>query len=142
MKGERFRLRQRVVADARRMGIKAAARAHGYTRNTVCKWIRWDVPGCLPTLKGFSWAPKICVDAKQLCDVIRSLVFVAYADELSTTYATRIAAVVSEHLRFCDVDFVGIEWHRVAIRLVLAPFQSYSPSSWQGMAIPRPDRSC
>ena len=60
MKGERSRLRQRVVADARRMGIKATAREHGCSRNTVRKWLRRDVPGCSPALKGLSRAPKSC----------------------------------------------------------------------------------
>ena len=208
MKGERFRLRQRVVADARRMGVKAAARAHGCARNTVRKWLRRDVPGCSPALKGLSRAPKscphktpaeveaevvrlrkmtgygaerlkrefnlpcgqkaiqriirqrgltrprkkkhatkkslrevkkgwrlfeqICVDTKHLCDipqywpqmtglglprfqytardVTSGLVFVAYADEISKTYATLFSAVVSEHLRDCGVDLAGIEW--------------------------------
>ena len=60
MKGERSRLRQRVVADARRMGIKATVREHGCSRNTVRKWLRRDVPGCSPALKGLSRAPKSC----------------------------------------------------------------------------------
>ena len=75
---------------------------------------------------------QICVDTKYLCDipqywpqmtgmdlprfrytardVTSGLVFVAYADDISKTYATLFSAVISEHLRFCGVDLAGIEW--------------------------------
>ena len=43
-------------------------------------------------------------------DVTSGLVFVAYADEISKTYATLFSAVISEHLRGCGVDLAGIEW--------------------------------
>lgn len=40
MKTDRYLLRQKLVAHARTHGIKATARAFGYSRNTVRKWLR------------------------------------------------------------------------------------------------------
>ena len=208
MKGDRYKLRQWVVAHARQHGIKAAARAYGCSRNTVRKWVRRHQSRHLSTLRGHSRAPKscphktspeaeaevirlrqqtgygaerlkrmydlpcgqkaiqriirqrglarsrkkkhvtklhlrevkkewslfqqICVDTKYLDDlplywtemmrlklprfqytardVTSGLVFVAYADDLSKTYATIFSAIVSEHLRLCGVDLGTVEW--------------------------------
>ena len=43
-------------------------------------------------------------------DVTSGLAFVAYADDLSKTYATIFSAFVSEHLRLCGVDLATVEW--------------------------------
>jgi transposase len=60
MKGERFLLRQRLVAYARTHGLKAAMKAFGCARNTVRKWVRRVQPGRPSTLKEQSRRPRHC----------------------------------------------------------------------------------
>jgi transposase len=56
----RFDLRRRLAADARKLGIKAAARSWHCSRNTVRLWMRrFDAEG-LAGLKGRSHAPRRC----------------------------------------------------------------------------------
>jgi transposase-like protein len=60
MKGERFILRQRLVAYARSHGLKAAMRAFGCSRNTVRKWIRRVKAGEPSSLQEQSRRPHHC----------------------------------------------------------------------------------
>jgi transposase-like protein len=60
MKGERFILRQRLVAYARAKGIKAAMKAFGCSRNTVRKWLRRVKPGKPSTFQEQSRRPHHC----------------------------------------------------------------------------------
>ena len=60
MKGERFLLRQKLVAYARAKGLKAAVKAFGCSRNTVRKWVRRVQPGKPSTLKELSRRPHHC----------------------------------------------------------------------------------
>jgi len=45
MKTDRHWLHQKLVAFARKHGLKAAARQFGCSRNTARKWLRRHVPG-------------------------------------------------------------------------------------------------
>jgi transposase len=60
MKGQRFILRQRLVAFARRQGIKAAMREFQCSRATVRKWLRRVQPGKPSTLQELSRRPHGC----------------------------------------------------------------------------------
>jgi hypothetical protein len=65
-----------------------------------------DIPQYRPQMTGLG-RPRFQDTAR---DVTSGLVFVAYADEISKTYATLFSAVVSEHRRSCGVALSGIEW--------------------------------
>ena len=56
----RFDLRRRLVADARRIGIKPTARKWGCSRNTVRLWLRRYTRQGLQALKALSHAPHSC----------------------------------------------------------------------------------
>lgn len=60
MKGERYILRQRLVAYARENGVKAAMKAFDCSRNTVRKWVRRVQPGKPSTLRELSRRPHHC----------------------------------------------------------------------------------
>jgi transposase len=60
MKTDRHWLHQKLVAFARKHGLKAAAREFGCSRNTVRKWLRRHVPGKPSALAELSRRPKHC----------------------------------------------------------------------------------
>lgn len=60
MKGERYILRQKLIAYAQAKGIKAAMCAFCCSRNTVRKWLRRVQPGKPSTLKELSRRPHCC----------------------------------------------------------------------------------
>ena len=60
MRTDRHWLHQKLVAFARKHGLKAAAREFGCSRNTVRKWLRRHVPGKPSALTELSRRPKHC----------------------------------------------------------------------------------